>query len=432
MPKQLTAKTVEALVKPGHFSPGRHTDRDGLHLYVRADGKAAWVLRYRIHGKQKDMGLGGYPGVGLAEARIMAREAKAGVAKGIDPALQRRQKRIAATEAAATDRTFTAAAAALMEAKGEAWRNAKHSKQWTSTLTAYVYPVFGSWPVSEVDTNAVLKALQPLWTRAPETASRVRGRIEAVLDFAGARGWRSGENPARWRGHLCELLPSPRKVAPVNNWPSLPWQQVPAFLTALGGHAGISAQALRFMILTAARSGEVRGAQWLEFDLEQGIWTIPAIRMKARKLHRVPLSEPALALLGRLADDASDSHGYVFPGSRRGRPLSDMALSMLVSGMAKDGLSPEAPPRWRDHDGRAIVPHGFRTSFRGWTRAKGWPDHLGELALAHSDKDKVRAAYARDDLVEERRPMMLVWADHCCGFNAVATGYEKVALASPQ
>ena len=209
MPKQLATRTIEALVRSGHHAPGRHTDRDGLHLHVRTDGQAAWVLRYRIHAKQKDMGLGGYPAVGLADARVKAREAKALVARGVDPALHRRQQRIAATEAAATDRTFAAAAVDLMEAKGEAWRNAKHSKQWTSTLAAHVLPVFGAWPVSEVDTNAVLTALRPLWHRTPETASRVRGRIEAVLDFSRARGWRSGENPARWRGHLSELLPSP-------------------------------------------------------------------------------------------------------------------------------------------------------------------------------------------------------------------------------
>ena len=415
MPKQLATRTIEALVRSGHHAPGRHTDRDGLHLHVRTDGQAAWVLRYRIHAKQKDMGLGGYPAVGLADARVKAREAKALVARGVDPALHRRQQRIAATEAAATDRTFAASAVDLMEAKGEAWRNAKHSKQWTSTLAAHVLPVFGAWPVSEVDTNAVLTALRPLWHRTPETASRVRGRIEAVLDFSRARGWRSGENPARWRGHLSELLPSPRKVAPVSNWPSLPWPQMPAFLGALSKHAGVSAHALRFMILTAARSGEVRSARWAEVDMEHGIWTIPAARMKARKLHRVPLSELALSHLRELAINTSDCHGLVFPGARPGRPLSDMALSMLVSGMSRDGLQPGAPPQWRDHDGRAVVPHGFRTSFRGWTRATSWPDHLGELALAHSDKDRVRAAYARDELLEERRPMMAAWAEHCSG-----------------
>lgn len=260
-----------------------------------------------------------------------------------------------------------------------------------------------------------------LHTRTPETASRLRGRIEAVLDFARARGWRAGENPARWRGHLAELLPSPRKLRLVEHLPALPWQEVSAFLEALARHRGMTALALRFLVLTAARSGEVREMRWGEVDEARHIWTIPAARMKAKRLHRVPLSAAAMAVLEEVRPLAPEgperAQALVFPGGREGRPLSDMGLSMLLRGMSLDDLPEGALPRWRDEAGRAVVPHGFRSSFRGWTRAQGWPDHLGEMALAHVDKDRVRAAYARDDLLEERRPMMEAWGEFAAGIR---------------
>ena len=413
MSNKLTARTVESLTRQGRHVAGRHTDADGLHLHVRPDGHAAWVLRFRIHGKQRDLGLGGYPAVGLAEARIKTREAKTLVSKGINPSLMRQQERLASREIAAAERSFRSVAEVLMESKGEAWRNAKHAAQWVSTLERYAFPVFGSWPVSEIGTDAVLAALKPIWTRTPETASRLRGRIEAILDFARARGWRSGDNPARWRGHLSELLPAPRKIAPVTNQPSLPWIQVPIFYRSLVKHRGVTSQALAFLILTAARSGEVRGMTWSEIDLNTQTWSVPAGRMKAARLHRVPLSPAATAVLEAAGPDLCARQGLVFEGATRNRPLSDMALGMLVKGMATDGLEIHHPARWRDIDGRPVVPHGFRSSFRGWTRAHGWQDHLGEIALAHADKDRVRAAYARDDLLEERRPMMDAWARWC-------------------
>lgn len=421
MAGKLTARSVASLVAKDAHIPGRHTDGDGLHLHVRPDGAAGWVLRFRLHGKQRDMGLGGYPAIGLADARQLARDAKSLVLKGIDPTRERRQAREAAAEAASAERTFKATAGAMIEARRDGWRNAKHAAQWTSTLERHVYPTLGSLPVAEVDTSAVLRVLRPIWSKTPETASRVRGRIEAVMDFARARGWRTGENPARWRGHLAELLPPPRKIAPVTHQPSLAWQEVPAFLRVLSEHRGVAAKALHFVILTAARTGEVRGMRWTEVDLANGVWAIPARRMKAGQLHRVPLSKGAIALLeemralGDVDDEGRDR--LVFPGGRKGKPLSDMALSMLVRGMAMDGLGELDPPRWRDAEGRAVVPHGFRSSFRGWTRAQGWPDHLGEIALAHTDKDKVRAAYARDDLLEQRRPMMEAWGEWCSGTN---------------
>ena len=417
---KLTVKAVESLIgaRVGRTSnPGRYTDGDGLHLHIRRDGRAAWVLRFRLHGRQRDMGLGGYPAVGLAQARRTAAEARALVAIGLDPVRRRQQARDKAFEEAASERSFRAVALSCIEAKRAGWRNAKHAAQWTATLDTYAFPLIGDIPVSEVGPDDVLRVLRPIWMRIPETASRVRGRIEAVLDHARARGWRAGENPARWRGLLAELLPAPRKVTAVEHYSALPSQQVPAFLASLRHRRGVAAFALRFAILTAARTGEVRAMTWRELDFEARVWTIPARRMKGGRRHRVPLAEPVLALLREFqsSSGAPDPNALVFPGGQAERPLSDMGLSMLVRGMCVDGLSPGARPRWCDADARAVVPHGFRSSFKDWSRTHRWPDHLSELALAHSDRDKVRAAYARDDLFDERRGMMEAWATWCSG-----------------
>ncbi len=410
MAGKLTALEVKALT-----NPGRYTDGDGLHLNVRAADKRAWVLRYTLHGRTRDMGLGAFPEVSLAEARKRAADARRLMSRGEDPVAARQRATAEAVAAAAEDRTFRAAAKAVIEGKRPGWRNPKHAAQWAATLERYAYPVFGDWPVRDVDTDAVLRVLRDVWTRAPETASRLRGRIEAVLDAARARGWRTGENPARWRGHLAELLPPPRKVAAVEHHPALPWRDLPRFLAELRDRKGTAARALEFAILTAARSGEVRGMTWREVDLAECVWTIPGKRMKGGKTHRVPLSEHAMALLGEMMPRSGrrEPDGLVFPGAKRASPLSDMALSMLVRGMCFDGLEEGEPPRWRDEEGRAIVPHGFRSSFKDWTRTQGFADHLSERALAHTDRDKVRAAYARDDLLADRRRLMDQWAEWC-------------------
>ena len=413
MAGKLTVRSVESLTLAGRPKPGRHTDGDGLHLHVRATGDATWVLRYRHAGRQRDLGLGPCPTISLKQAREAATAARALLKDGKDPVLERQRSGRAIVEAASRERSFKAAAEAFIEAKRAGWRSPVHAKQWAATLDAYAYPVFGTWPVQDLDTDAVLRALKPVWTRAPETASRLRGRIEAILDFARARGWRSGENPARWRGHLAELLPPPRKVRGVEHQPSLAWAEMPKFMSALVDRRGMAALALRFAILCASRTGEVRHASWAEIDHDAKIWTIPGKRMKAGKIHRVPLSEAALAVLAEVAALREGSTSLLFPGAKSGKPLSDMSLSMLVRGMAADGLATGAPPRWRDVEGRAVVPHGFRSTFKGWSLAHGWADHLSEIALAHTDKDKVRAAYARAELVEERRAMMDAWAVWC-------------------
>jgi integrase len=410
--------------------PGRHSDgRSGLHLYVRAaarpdaEPRRSWVLRYRFAGRRPDMGLGDYPSVSLAEARRAATAARALIRAGQDPLAARRAAALAAGEARA--RTFRAAAEALLADKERGWRNAKHRAQWRSTLDRYAFPELGEKPVLAITTDDVLRVLRPVWERAPETASRLRGRIEAVLDAARAKGWRDGENPARWKGHLAHHLPKPRKVKPVQHHPALPWQRVGAFMAALGERDGMAALALRFAILTAARTGEVRGMRWRELDLDARVWTVPGARMKAGRTHRVPLSDQAAAVLAEVAAiTGRKPDGLVFTTDGR-RRLSDMTISAVIRRMNADAADDDAdaPPRWRDAEGRAIVPHGFRSTFRDWageTRAE--PREVVERCLAHTIKDKTEAAYARGDLLERRRPLMNAWGAFC---TAPAAGKVK-------
>jgi integrase len=401
--------------------PVRFGDGAGLYLQIAPGDSKSWLFRYTLAGRAREMGLGsvGEPpdGVPLAEARKRAAAARALLAEGRDPISERSAARDAkrrqnADEAA---RTFEAAARALVEAKRAGWRSAKHAAQWIATLEQHAFPIIGTKAVASIETQDVIAVLRPLWDRTPETASRLRQRIEAVLDDARVKGWRAEAlaNPARWRGHLSATLPSPRRVRAVRHFPSLPWQQMAGFLAALEKREGMAAKALRFAILTASRTGAVRLMRWREVDLEAAMWTAPGANMKTKRPHRTPLPPAAVALLGEVLPLAKSPADLVFPGARAGRPLSDMAVSMLVRGMACDGLAEHDLPRWRDIEGRAVVPHGFRASFKGWSLAAGFPDPLSELALAHTDRDKVRAAYAREDMAEQRRPMMDAWGEHC-------------------
>jgi integrase len=425
-------------------------DGDGLYLQIKPAGTKSWLFRYTRGGRAREMGLGPAAttpaeeragGVTLAAARELARDAKALLRAGKDPLAERAARRAQAAAAQARARTFEAAARALAESKRPGWRNAKHAAQWVTTLEQHAFPEIGGKPVAAVGTDDVLAVLRPIWQRIPETAARVRQRIEAVLDFARARGWRPETlaNPARWRGHLSAALPPPRKVKAVRRHPALSWQQVPDFMTALAQREGMAALAVRFAILTASRTGPVRLARWCEMDLAGAVWTVPGAHMKGGKVHRAPLSPAALAVLEEVRPLGGGPDDLVFPGAREGRPLSDVGLSRLVRGMACDGLPEGARPRWADHEGQAAVPHGFRTSFKGWALAAGWPDPLSELALAHADRDKVRAAYAREDMLAQRRPMMDAWAAHCglapaepaalatSGANRPATGAAEAA-----
>ncbi len=417
----------------------RFVDGDGLYLQVAAGDTKSWLFRYMLRGKSREMGLGaaGEPpdGVPLAKARVLAAQAKATLRAGNDPITARQIEAAARIKAAAEakDRSFKAAAMALVETKQPGWRNAKHGQQWLATLEAYAYPEIGEMPVAEIDTAAVLRVLRPIWERVPETASRTRQRVEAVLDGAALRGWRTGDNPARWKGHLAGALPPPRKVKPVEHHPALPWERIGEFMAALAERDGMAPLALRFAILTAARSGEVRGARWSEVDVRDKVWIVPGARMKSGVVHRVPLSAAAMAVLARVRELAKTDADFVFPATRKNTALSDMALSEVIRRMNGRG-EPGATPHWSDAEGRAIVPHGFRASFRMWageTRPEG--REAAEMALAHSVKDRVEAAYMRSDLLAKRRTLMDAWARHCVG--GVATpdcGGLASSRATPQ
>lgn len=390
---KLNALAVKKLCRPGRYGDG---GRSGLWLQVRSPANKSWLFRYVFDGKPRHMGLGSVDVVSLAEAREAALEARRKVHRGVDPLEERRaSKRERA--AAAPALTFKQCAERYIAAHRAGWRSEVHAAQWPATLAAYAHPVFGDKAVGAIGVGDVMHVLEPIWTVKPETAGRVRGRIEAVLDFAGARGWRSGENPARWRGHLESLLPKRAKVARVVHHPALPWQEIGPFMATLREADGISARALEFTILCAARTGESIGARWSEIDLTARTWTVPGERMKAGKLHRVPLSDRVVEVVTGLLPLRTGPDAPVFPGGRAGAGLSQMALSMALRRL-----------------GRAdITVHGFRSSFRDWVgETTAYPREMAEAALAHTVQG-VEAAYARGDLLERRRRLMQDWADFC-------------------
>ena len=362
----------------------------GLHLHVTKTLAASWILRATIGDDRADLGCGGYPDVTLAQARESAREKRSQIDRGIDPREAGRAVRLALKAAQAKALTFDQAATACHAAKMVEFRNAKHRDDWISSLTRYASPIIGQLPVAQVDLPHVVNVLEPIWTTKTETATRVRQRIEAVLSWAKVGLYRTGENPARWKGNLEHVLPKPSKVAVIEHYPAIPWQDVGAFMVELRKREGIGARALEFSILTAARSGEVRGAKWDEIDLAAKLWTVPAERMKANKTHRVPLSEPAIKLLKSLPRLQGCS--YVFP-SPRGKMLSDMSINSVTRRMGVDA-----------------VPHGFRSTFKDWCRSvTSFQDEVSELALAHVSTDVTRAAYARDELLPKRERLMRDW-----------------------
>lgn len=410
-----TARGLSA-AKVRTAKPGRYGDGQGLYLLVRPHDARFWLFRYTVNGKMREMGLGPVelsrvdrpdepvalapsgpnPARTLAEARVLAGDLFRSVRMGRDPLAERDAAKAEAGQA----KTFGDVADSYIKAHEAGWKNAKHRQQWGNTLTTYVLPTIGARAVASIDTGAVMTVLDPLWREKTETASRVRGRIEAVLDFATARGWRTGDNPARWRGHLDNLLPARMKVATVQHHAALPWRQMAAFMVDLGKQEGVAPLALRFAILTAARTGEAVGATWGEIDMTEKAWTIPAERMKAAREHRVPLSSGALDVLAdmaKLRTDRSDD-APVFPGGKPGKPLSNMALLMLLRRMERADLTA----------------HGFRSTFRDWCgESTNHPREVAEAALAHTIKDKAEAAYARGDLMDKRRRLMEDWAVFC-------------------
>ncbi len=422
MPRRAAGLTAAKVLSA---KPGRYGDGDGLYLVVRDNGTRFWVFRFTPKGgKLREMGLGRAPvgketnadgtprekgpidrnAVSLADAREKASILYRMLRDGIDPLAQRdadeAAKKAAAQEAAIKATTFRTAALDHIKLHQATWGNPKHRQQWINTLETYAFPHLGDVPISAVATAHVLAALQPIWTTKPETASRLRGRIEVVLDAAKAKGMRSGDNPAAWRGHLALALPARAKVAKVAHHAALPWQDMAAFMKALDGQAGVAALALKFAILTAARTGEVLGATWGEMDLAAGVWIVPEGRMKAGREHRVPLSEPVLEVLEAVAKlrTSAAPDAPVFPGAVANKGLSNMAMLTLLRRMKRDDLTA----------------HGFRSSFRDWAaETTAYPGEVVEMALAHVVGDKTEAAYRRGDLFEKRRTLMADWADHC-------------------
>ena len=387
--KELTALAVNRLRRTGLHAVG---GVNGLGLQVTKSGSRAWVLRVVVAGKRREFGVGGFPTVSLASARERARVMLDQLFDGIDPAEAKKQAKSALAAQRAKAVNFKTLAQQYISQHEASWKNAKHAAQWTATLETYAFPVCGHMVTSDIDTPTVLRVLEPIWLAKSETASRLRGRVEAVLDYAIARGLRQGPNPARWKGNLALTLPAKRKISPVEHHPAIPVKDVPKFYKLLHQREGTAARALEFLVLTAARSGEVRGAQWSEIDLNKKVWTVPAERMKARREHRVPLSTQAIDILKSLP--SKKTGGLVFPGNKPTAKLSDMAMTALMRRMEVDA-----------------VPHGLRSSFRDWVGEKtAHPREVAEMALAHVVANATEASYARGDLFEKRRSMMQDWA----------------------
>lgn len=395
MPKlarELSALEVRRLTKPGVYAVGGVT---GLYLQVRSQSARSWILNTIVGNKRRMYGLGSYPTVLLDGARDKARDYRTLIENGTDPADERRRLKAALIAAKAKTLTFDQAAQSVLAIKQQEFRNPKHTKQWEATLATYCSPVLGGLSVADIEIEHVLKVLQPIWTTKTETATRLRGRMETIFDWCQARGYRKAENPARWNGHLQQLLPRPSLIRKIEHFASLPYTELPAFISRLKSQHGLTPKALLFTILTAARSGEVRGAQWPEIDVKHRIWTVPPERMKAKREHRVPLSKPAIDLLTALP--RLQTTNIMFPSTRKGDSLADTALLMVLRRMQVNA-----------------VPHGFRATFKTWASEQtAFPKDVIEAALAHTLDNKTEAAYQRGDLLEKRRALMNDWAVYC-------------------
>lgn len=396
---QLSALVVKKLHEPGNYLDG-----GGLRLQIAKGGSKSWLFRYQLGGKVREMGLGGYPTITLLDARQKALDARKLLVEGIDPLAARdaskesvKAAEVATKIAEAKRKTFKQCAEAYIADHEDGWKSDKLGKLWAATLRDYAHPVFGHLPVNEVDTALVMDVLRPIWKPKPETAARVRMRVENILDWAKVQGLRDGENPARWKGHLDHLLPERHKVAKVQHHAALPYAEVADFMAEVRGREALAARGLELLILTATRTSEVLGATWGEIDLDGAIWTIPAERMKMDREHRVPLSTQAVSMLRRIYKDRT-SETWVFPGGRAGKSLSNMAFLVLLKRMERTG----------------ITPHGFRSSFRDWaSETTAYPHEVCEMALAHTIKNKAEAAYRRGDLFEKRTKLMQDWANYC-------------------
>jgi integrase len=392
--ERLSALSLSKLAK----RKGTFCDGGGLYLHSDPPGQCSWLFRFRMNGKTRWMGLGPYPAISLAKARELASTARTVKALGTDPLDQRDAAREASRLAAAKMITFKQCAESYVKAHCVSWRNAAHASQWESTLRAYAYPHIGALSVQAIDTSLVMRVLEPIWTTKPETASRLRGRLEAILNWAKVRGYRDGENPARWKGHLDHLLPAKNKVRRVQHHPAMPYAELPEFMDALRKLDSIGARALEFLILTAARTGEVIGACWGEIDLRNKLWTVPAERMKSGRSHRVPLCPRAVAILQATKPENTEAEALVFRGSKPKKPQSNMVFLMLLRRMNLGHLTA----------------HGFRATFKTWaTERTNFPREVIEAALAHTAGDKIEAAYQRGDVFDKRRHLMAAWSNYC-------------------
>jgi integrase len=387
--KELSAVEVKRL-KPGFHAVGGVA---GLHLNKKENGAASWILRATVGAKRRDIGLGPYPEISLAAARDKARDMREQIRQGIDPVEEKKATRARLVASQGNAVTFNQAAKRFLANKSAEFGNAKHAGQWRATLNTYASPVLGKMLVADIELSHIIRVLEPHWLTKTETMKRLRGRIENVLSWATVHGYRKGDNPARWRGNLDAVLPKPSKVATVNHHRALPWKEIPAFMPKLRKRQGLAARALEFLILTATRSGEVRGATWDEIDLDEKLWIIPAERMKVNREHRVPLSADALSLLEALPRFEGSNYLFTAP---RGGPLSDMTISAVTRRMKIDA-----------------VPHGFRSTFRDWAAENtSYPNEVCEQALAHTITNAAEAAYRRGDLLKKRRHLMNDWAKY--------------------
>ncbi|ALL66128.1 Integrase [Paraburkholderia caribensis MBA4] len=395
----------------------RINDGGGLALLIKPNGLKYWQFRYtKPDGREGLIQLGPYPRVTLEAARAARHEQRAALASGDDPATVRKQEKARRKVESARSLTFKQCAEAYIKSRGAEWSNPKHAQQWTNTLSTYAFPVIGALRPTDIETDLILRVLEPIWLTKNETASRVRGRIENVLDWAKVSGLRSGENPARWSGHLDHLLSAPSKIKKPKHHAALPYDEIGPFMRLLRANSSTAARLLEFTILTATRTGDTLRAAWSEFDLSVPVWTVPAERTKARREHRVPLPAAAVALLKALP--TFGGAGFVFEGVKADKPLSNMAMLALLERMQRDDLTT----------------HGFRSTFRDWAaECTPFPNEVAEMALAHTIRDKTESAYRRGDLFEKRREMMQAWADYIeqqSGANVIELGDRAAAVAT--
>lgn len=388
--QRLNSLSLSRAKKPGYFADG-----GGLYLQVTPAGARSWIYRFALAKRRREMGLGSFPDISLAAARQEAANSRALVKAGQDPIAVRDAERARQRLAEARGVTWDEAVDQFLGAHLGSFRNPKHRQQWRNTLDTYAKPVLGGLTVATILTPEVTKVLDPIWHKKPETASRVRGRIERILDWCKVRGYRDGENPARWRGHLDKVFPAGTKIRKVKHHAAIAIDDMPEVCAGLAAAKGMATRAVLFTILTAARAGETTGARWSEFDLQSGVWTVPADRMKMEREHRVPLSREALAIVQELFDWRTGD--YVFPGGRKGCPLSIASLSKALKGVA----------------GQAVTTHGCRSTFKDWASERtNFPRDVSEMALAHAIGDKVEEAYRRGELLEKRKALMQAWASY--------------------